>query len=103
MSAYPQPPFPRPGPQGPILGRVTRKRAWWKRVLGWTLFSLAGLIILIVVGVYGLLHNDRFHHYLLGMAQSKATQALGSEVQAGNFVLSWSGISPAVEINNIVV
>src|SRR5262249_22652125 len=35
--------------------------------------------------------------------QEKASQSLGSRVQFRDYALSWSGISPAVELSNIAI
>jgi translocation and assembly module TamB len=80
-----------------------RKRALWKRIALWTLGSLAALIVLIFVSAYILLHNARFHAYLLHTSEAKATRALGSQVDIGDFSLTLSGLSPGIAIHNLVV
>ncbi len=103
MNALPQIPFPEPGPQGPIAGPSKRKQAVWKRILFLTLGSLAALVIVIVFAAYILLHNSKFHAYLLRAGAAKASQELGTQVNVGDFSLSLSGLSPAVELHNLVV
>ncbi len=65
--------------------------------------GLAILIIVVVVGIVALLHSARFHRYILGMAQQKASAALGTVVQIREYALTWSGISPTLDVYNFVV
>ncbi len=97
MSALPVPPLYEEPPKPPV------RRAQWKRILGWTAVGIGILIVLIVVAVFVLLHNESFHRYVLHKAQEKATAALGSQVQARDFNLTWSGMSPTLEMYNIVI
>jgi translocation and assembly module TamB len=78
-------------------------RARWKRVLAWTGGIIAGLLLLLVIGVYVLLHSARVHAYLLRSAQIKATSALGTNVRFRDYSLKWSGISPTLELYDISV
>ena len=80
-----------------------RKRLLWKRIVAWTLGSLAALIVLVFVAAYILLHNDKFHAYLLRTAETKASQALGSQVDMANFSLTFSGLTPGVEVHRLVI
>jgi translocation and assembly module TamB len=77
--------------------------ARWKRILAWTVGTAAVLLVLLAVGIYALLHSNRFHAYLLRTAQVKATQTLGSQVQFRDFALGWSGFGPKAELYSIVV
>lgn len=61
------------------------------------------LALLAVVGIVVVLHSKRFHAYLLRTAEQKASDALGSKVQARNFDLHWSGMGPSVDLYGIVV
>ena len=98
MSAQPRPPLhDYQPPQEPP------RRRRWLRVLGWIGAGVGILILLMVIAVVVLLHNARFHQYVLGMAQQKATTALGSQVQARDFKLSWSGISPSLDLYDVVI
>ncbi|HEY4053035.1 MAG TPA: translocation/assembly module TamB domain-containing protein [Terriglobales bacterium] len=72
-------------------------------MLAWTGGIIAGLLVLIVVGVYVLLHSARMHAYLLRAAQTKATSALGSDVRFRDYSVTWSGISPTFELYDISV
>jgi len=75
----------------------------WKRVLRWVAAGIGILVILIVAAVFVLLHNARFHRYLLHVAQSEASSSLSTRVQARDFALRWSGISPTVDLYDVVV
>ncbi|HEX7961431.1 MAG TPA: AsmA family protein, partial [Terriglobales bacterium] len=99
MSAAPVPPLREPREPH----RFPAPRARWKRVLGWTAGGLLILILLVVIGVVILLHNARFHSYVLRVAQQKATQALSSQVQLQNFTLQWSGVSPTLDLYGVVI
>jgi translocation and assembly module TamB len=57
----------------------------------------------MVIGIAVLLHNPKFHAYLLRTAQQKATDAFGSQIQLRDFALHWSGISPSLELYDVVV
>ena len=72
-------------------------------MLGWIGAGLGILILLVVIGIVVLLHSGRFHQYLLRKAQQQATAALGSQVQARDFKLSWSGISPSLDLYDVVI
>jgi translocation and assembly module TamB len=69
----------------------------------WIGASLVALLVLVVVTVIVLLHNPSFQGYILKVAQQKASQAVGSKVQAKSFALRWRGVSPTVELYDVVV
>jgi hypothetical protein len=75
----------------------------WKRVLRWPAAGVGILIILIAVTITVLLHSTRFHRYLLQTAAQKASEALGARVLARDYALHWSGISPRVDLYDVVV
>ncbi len=56
-----------------------------------------------MVGVALLLHTQRGHQYVLGKVEQSVTQSLGSSVQARDFHLTFSGISPAVDLYDVVI
>jgi len=60
-------------------------------------------VLLLIIGVYVLLHSSRMHAYLLRTVQTKATQALGSNLRLRDYTLRWSGISPTLELYGIVI
>lgn len=78
-------------------------RRRWGRILAWIFGSIALLLLLAVLAVVILLHSERFHRYILATAQTRVSAALGSQVRARDFHLSWSGISPTVDLYNVVV
>jgi translocation and assembly module TamB len=98
MSAFPTPPLHDEPPLPPV-----RRRARWKKVVAWIAGGTAIMIVLVVIAIVILLHSERFHRYVLGVAEQKATAALGSQVQARDFRLSWSGISPRIDLYDVVV
>jgi translocation and assembly module TamB len=79
------------------------RRARWKRVLAWTAGIFLVLIVAAILTVYVLLHNESFHQYVLHTAEQKAEAALGAEVQARDFALHFHGISPGLDLYNVVV
>ena len=50
-------------------------------MLAWTGGIIGGVLLLLIVAGFALLHSSRFHAYLLRTVQSKASQALGSAVR----------------------
>ncbi len=99
MSALPTPPLDdeRLPPQEPF------HRSRWKKILAWTLGIVALLIVIVGLGVYALLHSSRFHAYVLRTAQQKAAASLGVPVQLKNYTLTFSGVSPTLNLYNVVV
>jgi translocation and assembly module TamB len=89
----PEEPTPPPPPRRPL----------WGRILGWTFAGIGILLVLIVVGIYVLLHNASFHRYMLRNAIAQTSTALGTKVQARDFKLTWSGISPTLDLYDVVV
>ncbi len=61
------------------------------------------LCLLVVITIFGLLHSKSFHHYMVRTAQQKATQALGAQVQLREYTLHFSGISPTLDLYNVIV
>jgi translocation and assembly module TamB len=66
-----------------------RRHLLW-RVTGWCISGLIALILLAGITVTILLHNERFHNYVLGKVQQQASEALGVRVQLKNFVFNLS-------------
>ncbi len=75
----------------------------WTRVVAWIFGGIALLILLIGCAIVFALHSQRVHRYLLTTVQTKVSAALGSQVRARDFKLSWSGISPTVDLYNVSV
>lgn len=72
-------------------------------MLAWIGGIIAILILLVIVAAVVLLHSARGHRYILGKAQQMATAALGAPVHAREFTIHWSGMSPTVDMYNVVV
>ena len=100
MSALPLPPLEYEPPDEP-LPQPPRRR--WRKVVAWAAAAIGILVVIVVVGIAVLLHNPRFHAYMLRIAQQKATAALGSELRVRDFSLHWSGMSPAIDLYDVVV
>jgi translocation and assembly module TamB len=102
LSANPIPPLRhREPPREPIPFPERRPR--WQRVLAWTVGGLLLLVLFAFVTVFVLLHNGRFHNYMLVTAEQKLSAALGAQVQARSYTLKWSGISPTLDMYGVVV
>lgn len=69
----------------------------------WIGVGVGILIVLAAISIVVLLHNTRFHRYMLRMAEQRASEALGARVVAREYALHWSGISPSVDLYNVVV
>jgi len=78
-------------PEGPYL-IPSRKRPRWKRVIVWTAGILVALVVVAVIGVYVLLHSQKFHNYVLNLAEQKATVALNTPVKLQNFGLHFHNL-----------
>ena len=104
MSAAPNlPPYYYEPPEEPRPPEQPRRPSRWKRIAAWTAGILLLLKIAAVVTVYVLLHNESFHQYVLRTAEQQAAAALGSQVQARDFALHFHGISPSLDLYNVVV
>lgn len=79
------------------------RRPLWQRILLWFGIGLLVVCIVIVIGVYALLHSRSFHNYVLRTAQEKATTALNTNVRVQEFALSFHGISPTLDVYGVVV
>ena len=78
-----------------------RKHPRWKRIVAWTAGILLALVIVVVAGVYVLLHSQKFHDYLLSVAETKTGAALNTQVQLQNFALHLS--PPALDLYGVTV
>ena len=65
----------------------------WTRVALWISGVLCLVLLLLVVGVAALLHNTRFHGYLLHKADQIASERLGTQVTLQNFSIHLSNLS----------
>jgi translocation and assembly module TamB len=105
LSAAPNlPPYYDERPQEPRRPEQwPAPRSRGKKVAAWTGGILLFLIIALVLTVYVLLHNRSFHQYVLRSAQEKISAALGSQVQARDYSLTFHGISPSLDLYNVVI
>jgi translocation and assembly module TamB len=71
--------------------------------VGWIAAGILCLILLIVVGIVVLLHSSKFHQYVLNKARTSASEALGTNIAIGDYTLTWSGISPTIDVYRITV
>ncbi len=78
-------------PEKPYLV-PSHKRARWKRVLAWVGGIILALIVVVVIGVYVLLHSQKFHNYVLSVAENNASAALNTRVQLQNFAVHFSNV-----------
>ena len=58
-----------------------------RTVFAWLAAAVAGILVVAVIAVLGLLHSARFHRYLLRAAERMATEAVGAPVSAQDFVV----------------
>jgi len=61
------------------------------------------LILVLFVGIFALLHNNSFRQYLLRIAQTRLTEATGLDLKMRDFSVHLSGISPAVDMYDVVI
>jgi translocation and assembly module TamB len=69
------------------------RRSRLRKVGGWVFFGLLALVVLAGIAVTIVLHNARFHSYVLSLAQKKASESLGVQVELQNFALHPSNLS----------
>jgi translocation and assembly module TamB len=61
------------------------------------------LVAVLLIGIVALLHNADFRQYLLRIAHSKLSEAVGIQLKMKDFSVHWSGISPAVDMYDVVI
>src|SRR5262249_20602726 len=86
---YPQPP--------------ARRRWNWKRIVVWLTVSLAVLTTALLIGAVVLLHKPAFRQYLLQVVYTKLREASGVELRMRDFAVHLSGVSPAVDMYDVVI
>jgi len=105
VSAAPKlPPYyhePRDGPHEAEPRPVRRSR--WARIAAWIGGIILLLLIAVAIGIYVLLRNESFHQNVLKKAEQQVATALGTQLQARDFVLHFHGISPSLDLFNVVV
>ena len=65
--------------------------------------AVLAVIVVLVAAAVALLHSAGFHRYILGMAQQKATAALGTQVEARDFALRLSATAPTLDLYDVTV
>lgn len=104
MSTAPQFPPNYREPQGPrAVPPSPKQRSTTKKILLWVAGIIGGLIVLMVIAATIALHSRSAHEYLLRTAKEKASAALGANVQLRDFALHFSGISPTLDLYNVVI
>jgi len=100
LSAAPQfpPGFRWPEEQPPQQPPLPPQRALWKRIVRGAAFVIGLLLILIAIAIPVLLHSAKFHHYVLRTAREKASTALSTQVDIRDYGLTFSGISPTLDV-----
>lgn len=61
------------------------------------------IIIIVLIGIVGLLHNTRFRQYMLRVAETKLNEAVGINLRMRDFAVHLSGTSPAVDMYDVTV
>jgi len=67
-----------------------------KRAVGWTFVGIGLVLILAIAGIFILMHNQRFHEYLLAKIEQTASQSTGGRVTIQNYDFHWSNLSADV-------
>ena len=80
-------------PLSPAPANETKPRRLWTRVLLWITGGIGMVLVLLVVGIFALLHNARFHQFLLHKADQIASGRLGTQVSLQNFAIHLSNLS----------
>src|SRR5438270_5190212 len=65
----------------------------WKRKLTWIALVLVGSVVVLSVGGYLVLRSARFHGYLRGQIEKRASEATGAEVRIQNFAIHVSQLA----------
>src|SRR5262249_43853253 len=98
LSTVPLPPdyYGRPQPPRP-------PRRSWKRLAVWILAGMATLVVITLIGIVALLHNEAFRQYMLRTARTKLKEAPGVELRMRVFSLHLSGLSPSVDMYDVAI
>ncbi len=73
----------------------------WKKIIGWTVLAVVGLLAAAVAGGFVFLQSDTFHRYALHKIEENADQATGAHSQIGALELTLLPLT--VRLQNIVV
>lgn len=77
-------------PISPKPGNDMKRRRLWRRSLLWITGSTGFVLLLLLLGAFAVLHNARFHQYLLRKAEQIASAELGTRVTLQNFTIHLS-------------
>jgi translocation and assembly module TamB len=80
-----------------------RRRRNWKRIFGWIAGSLVALVLTLAIVAVALLHNNSFRQYLLRIAHTKLSEAVGVQLKMRDFSVHLSGVTPAVDMYDVVI
>jgi translocation and assembly module TamB len=105
LSAAPQfpPDFRWPEEQPPQQPPLLPRRALWKRIVRGVAFVIGLLVVLVAIAIPLLLHSAKFHHYVLRTAREKASEALQTNVSIRDYGLTFSGISPTLDVYGVSI
>jgi len=79
------------------------RRRNWKRIAAWSAAGLLTLIVVSLIGILALLHNNSFRQYLLRVARAKLTETVGLDVRMRDFSVHLSGLAPAVDMYDVAI
>ena len=71
--------------------------------MAWAATVLGLLTLGVMLGLVVIVHSSTFHAYVLRTAQQKASTALGSQVEIGDFAVHVSGLSPSLDVYRVTV
>jgi translocation and assembly module TamB len=77
----------------PDSGKDMTRRRLWRRALLLITGCIGFVFLVLILGVVALLHNARFHRYLLRKTDQMASQRLGTRVTLQNFSIHLSSLS----------
>ena len=80
-----------------------RRRPSWQKLLLWSAVGLGVLVLLVVCGIAFILRSDTAHQWILRTARQRATEALGTRVQIRDYTLRFSGISPTLDLYDVII
>jgi translocation and assembly module TamB len=61
------------------------------------------LVVIALIGIFALLHNDAFRQHVLRIARTKLNEATGVEFRMRDFSVHLSGLSPSVDMYDVVI
>jgi translocation and assembly module TamB len=61
------------------------------------------LVVIALIGIVALFHNEAFHQYMLRIARIKLNEATGVELRMRDFSLHLAGLSPSIDIYDVMI